>query len=237
MQRAQRPSAARLDALGDAELAARARQGDGAAFRLIIQRNNRRLFRLARSVVRDDSEAEDVVQETYARAAANLARFRGDARLSTWLARIALNEALGRLRRQRPTVGVDAIDDARERRGDVLMFPGVTATPDPETAAARAEVRRLLERAVDGLPERFRLVFIMRDVEGMSVEETAEHLDLRPETVKTRLFRARQQLRRSLDATLASALSGAFPFDGERCGRFTEQVLARLGFADARPTS
>jgi RNA polymerase sigma-70 factor (ECF subfamily) len=226
-----------LDALGDVELAARAEQGDGGAFRLIVQRNNRRLFRLARSVVRDDSEAEDVVQETYARAAANLARFRGDARLSTWLARIALNEALGRLRRRRPTVGVDAIDDTRERRGDVLMFPGVTATPDPETAAARAEVRRLLERAVDGLPDRFRLVFIMRDVEGMSVEETAEHLDLRPETVKTRLFRARQQLRRSLDATLASALTGAFPFDGERCGRFTERVLARLGFADAGAVS
>jgi len=221
-----------LEALGDADLATHAHQGDGGAFRLIIQRNNRRLFRLARSIVRDDAEAEDVVQETYVRAAANLASFRGESRLSTWLSRIALNEALGRLRKQRPTVGVEAIDDAHARNGEVLMFPGVAAVPDPETATARTEVRRLLERAIDGLPEPFRIVFIMRDIEGLSVAETAEHLDLRPATVKTRLFRAREQLRQSLDDTLASALTGTFPFDGERCGRLAERVLTRLGFAD-----
>lgn len=224
-----------LEALGDADLATHAHQGDGGAFRLIVQRNNRRLFRVARSIVRDDAEAEDVVQETYVRAAANLASFRGESRLSTWLTRIAVNEALGRLRRERPTVGVEAIDDAHARHGEVLMFPGLAGVPDPETAAARTEVRRLLERAIDGLPEPFRMVFIMRDIEGLSVEETAEHLELRPATVKTRLFRAREQLRKSLDDTLASALTGTFPFDGERCGRFTERVLARLGFTD-RPT-
>jgi len=222
-------AAASLDTLDDGALVERARQRDGAAVRLIMQRHNRRLFRTARGVLHDDAEAEDVVQETYVRAFTHLDGFRGEAQLSTWLTRIALNEALGRLRRRRITVGlkdIDAINDQGEAR--VIYLPSARQDSDPEAAAARGEVRRLLERAVDQLPEHFRMVFMMRDVEEMSVEETASHLGLRPETVKTRLHRARRLLRQSLDRTLSSAFSDVFPCAGSRCSRITQAVLERL---------
>ena len=223
--------AASLQAASDSELVRRAQQRDGDAFRIIMERNNRRLFRLARSVLRDDAEAEDVVQETYMRAAARLSGFRGEARLSTWLSRIALNEALMRLRRARPTVVVDEIDQAVQRGdGEVIMFPGLSPGADPEADAARAEIRRLVERAVDRLPEPFRLAFVLRDIEGLSVEETALHLGISAVTVRTRLFRAHLLLRKSLDNSLKAALSDSFPFAGARCSRLTDQVLAELGF-------
>ncbi len=216
-----------IETLGDAELAALARQGDGAAFRVIMQRHNRRLYRAARAVLHDDAEAEDVVQEAYVRAFAALADFRGDSSLATWLTRIALNEALGRLRRRRPTVEIETFDARPEAR--VIPFPLMSPDMNPEQAAARQDVRRLLERAIDGLPEPFRVVFVLRDVEELSIEETAAQLGLRPETVKTRLHRARRRLREALDAELASALTDAFPFAGARCARITDAVLKRLG--------
>ncbi|HEX2135300.1 MAG TPA: RNA polymerase sigma factor [Microvirga sp.] len=222
--------AARLEDLDEQSLVARARQRDGAAFGLIMQRHNRRLYRVARSILGDDSEAEDAVQEAYVSAFAHLPEFRGDARLSTWLTRIVINEALGRQRQRRPTIAltdVDKINDQGEAR--VIVLPTARQDGDPEAAAARAEVRRLLERAVDGLPEPFRVVFVLRDLEEMSVEETASHLGLRPETVKTRLHRARRLLRQSLNQTLASAFTDAFPFAGARCARITDTVLRRLG--------
>ncbi|MGF9758745.1 RNA polymerase sigma factor [Microvirga sp. 0TCS3.31] len=225
--------AASLDILDDRALVERARQRDGAAVRLIMQRHNRRLFRTARSVLHDDAEAEDVVQETYVRAFTHLDGFRGEAQLSTWLTRITLNEALGRLRRRRITVGlkdIDAINDQGEAR--VIYLPSARQHSDPEAAAAQAEVRRLLERAVDELPEHFRMVFMLRDIEEMSVEETASHLGLRPETVKTRLHRARRLLRQSLDRTLSSAVSDVFPCAGARCSRITQTVLERLGLPE-----
>lgn len=217
------------EALSDGELISRMRQGDRAAFATVIRRHNRRLYRVARSVVRDDSEAEDVVQEAYVRAFANLDRFRGEARLATWLTRIALNEALDRLRRRRPQVALAAVDEAANRSEDTFMsmFTG-SVTADPERAASRTEIRRLVERAVDALPAPFRTVFVLREIEGMSIEETAAELDLKPETVKTRLHRARRQLRVALADTLATALSDAFPFDGARCAGMTERVLDRL---------
>ena len=227
-------AAASLDTLDDAALVERARQRDGAAVRLIMQRHNRRLFRTARGVLHDDAEAEDVVQETYVRAFTHLDGFRGEAQLSTWLTRIALNEALGRLRRRRITVGlknIDAISDQGEAR--VIYLPSARQDSDPEVAAAQAEVRRLLERAVDQLPEHFRMVFMLRDIEEMSVEETASHLGLRPETVKTRLHRARRLLRQSLDRTLSSAVSEVFPCAGARCSRITQSVLERLGLSES----
>src|SRR5215213_5767383 len=138
--------------LEDGDLVVLARRGEAAAFREIMRRNNRHLFRAARSVLRDDAEAEDVVQEAYLRAFRGLAGFRGDASLSTWLTRIALNEALGRLRRRRDTVSlkdIDAINDQGEAR--VIYLPAARQDSDPEAAAARSEVRRLLERAVDQL--------------------------------------------------------------------------------------
>jgi RNA polymerase sigma-70 factor (ECF subfamily) len=227
-------AATSLDALDDGALVERARARDGAAVRLIMQRHNRRLYRTARSVLDDDAEAEDVVQEAYVRAFTHLDGFRGEAKLSTWLTRIALNEALGRLRRRRTTVGlrdIDAIDDQGEAR--VIYLPSARQDSDPEAAAARAEVRRLLERAVDQLPDPFRMVFVLRDIEEMSTEETAVHLGLRPETVKTRLHRARRLLRQSLDRTLSSAVSDVFPCAGTRCTRITQTVLGRLGLPES----
>jgi RNA polymerase sigma-70 factor (ECF subfamily) len=222
-----------LDRLDDGALVERARQRDGAAVRLIMQRHNRRLYRVARSVLHDDAEAEDVVQETYVRAFTHLDGYRGEAQLSTWLTRIALNEALGRLRRRRITVGlkdIDAINDQGEAR--VIYLRSARQDSDPEAAAARGEVRRLLERAVDQLPDHFRVVFILRDIEEMSVEETASHLGLRPETVKTRLHRARRLLREALNKTLASALTDVFPCAGARCARIADAVLERLGLPE-----
>ncbi len=218
-----------LEGLDDMALVERARSRDGAAVRLIMQRHNRRLYRVARSVLDDEAEAEDVVQETYTRAFTHLDGFRGEAQLSTWLTRIALNEALGRLRQRRVTVGlgdIDAINDQGEAR--VIFLPSARLDSDPEAAAARTEVRRLLERAVDDLPETFRMVFVLRDIEEMSTEETASQLGLRPETVKTRLHRARRLLRQSLDRTLSSAVADVFPCAGARCARITQAVLARL---------
>jgi RNA polymerase sigma-70 factor (ECF subfamily) len=215
-----------LSALPDQDLVARVVAGRAEAFRVIIQRYNRRLYRVARGVVRDDAEAEDVLQEAYVRAFAALPRFRAESTLSTWLTRIVMNEAIGRLRLKRREGELEAAAENGDLR--VIMFPGVTASPDPETAAARGQVRRLLEQAVDDLPEPFRLVFVMRDIEDLSTEETATSLSIRPETVKTRLHRARRLLREALDEKLSLALKDTFPFDGARCTRIADRVMARV---------
>jgi RNA polymerase sigma-70 factor (ECF subfamily) len=215
-------------AFDEAELALRAKAGDRDAFRAIMQRLNQRLFRVARGVVGSDHEAEDVLQEAYVRAFAAIGGFRGEAQLSTWLTRIVLNEARGRLRSRKTTVDLDAIEAAQAGGGgQVLAFPRLGGE-DPEGNAARSEIRRLLEHAVDDLPEAFRVVFMMREVEECTVEETADALGLNPATVKTRLFRARRLLREALDAKLADALTGAYPFLGARCLRIQDAVLARL---------
>ena len=217
-----------LDALGDAELVQLAREHNGDAFRIIMQRNNQRLYRVARSVVQDDSEAEDVVQETYVRAFGSLGQFRGDSSLATWLTRITLNEALGRLRRQRHMVDLEVLDAEPSGKTQIIPFPLMPVAADPERAAAQRQIRNLIEGAIDDLPEIFRVVFVMRDVEGLSIEETADVLGMPPATVKTRLHRARLQLRRALDEQLASTLTEAFPFDGKRCRQSADKVLARL---------
>ena len=216
------------DDADDVALIDAAGRGDAAAFRAIMERNNRRLYRVARSVLDDDSEAEEVVQETYLRAFTALADFRHEAALSTWLTRIALNEALGRKRRARPVVDLAAVEAMQESRGQIIWFPNMNPDSDPERDVAQREIRKLLEHAIDALPEPFRLVFVMRDVEEMSIEETARLLAIRPQTVKTRLHRARRLLRQSLDRHLATTLRDSFPFAGERCARITETVLCRL---------
>jgi RNA polymerase sigma-70 factor (ECF subfamily) len=221
-----------LDGLDDRALVERARNREGAAVRLIMQRHNRRLYRAARSVLHDDAEAEDVVQESYVRAFTRLDGFRGEAQLSTWLTRIALNEALGRLGRRRLMVDLEdigAINDQGEAR--VIHLPSARRDSDPEAAAARAEVRRLIERAVDQLPDSFRIVFVLRDIEELSTEETAAHLGLPPATVKTRLHRARRLLRQSLDGTL-SAVGDVFPCAGARYARITDAVFQRIGLSE-----
>ncbi|MDN2566309.1 RNA polymerase sigma factor [Aquibium sp. A9E412] len=214
----------------DAALVALARQGSEAAVRALVARHNRLLFRLARGFVHDDAEAEDVVQETYVRAFGRLAHFRGEAAFSTWLSRIAINEALGRARRRRPSADLAVLETAAGRAsGDnVVMFPIVPSTPDPEAETARRQLRATLERAVDTLPPAFRTVFILRDVEGLSTEETADHLQIRPETVKTRLHRARRQMRAAIERELSVGFADLFPFDGERCADMADRVVARL---------
>jgi RNA polymerase sigma-70 factor (ECF subfamily) len=213
----------------EAWLIARAIENDAAAVRLIMQRNNRRLYRIARSVVRDDNEAEDVVQEAYGRAFTHLREFRGASRLGTWLARIVLNEALGRIRRQRDTVDWASIENRQIEPAQIIPFPIAAAQPDPERTMAQREIQMLLEQAIDGLPDAFRLVLVARAIEGMSIEDTAELLAIRPETVKTRLHRARTLLRAKLEHDLGPSLTETFPFEGERCERITASVLERLG--------
>jgi RNA polymerase sigma-70 factor (ECF subfamily) len=225
MALAERTVAADYAALSDAELVALVKERVAAAFQVIVRRCNQRLYRVARSIVGDDAEAEDVVQEAYTRAYANLDSFRGDALLSTWLTRIAINEAYGRVRRRHVSVGLDCVD--RELSDHAETFPFVDAA-NPEKAAARTQISQLIETAVDQLPEPLRLVFMLRDIEGCSVAETAAILELREETVRTRLFRARLELRRSLDGDLLSALSGTFPFLGVRCQRITGRVMQAL---------
>jgi RNA polymerase sigma-70 factor (ECF subfamily) len=193
-----------------------------------MTRNNQRLFRMARAVVRDDGEAEDVLQEAYTRAFAKFETFRGDASILTWLTRIVLNEGRGRLWRRRNTVKLDHLEIAQQRGGELVHFPSGLAAPVPEASASRSQVRRLMEDAVDALPEAFRVVFILREIEECSVEETASQLGLKPETVKNCLHRARRLLRRALEHELLATMNDAFPFLGARCERITQRVLERL---------
>lgn len=213
----------------DAELVRRARARDETAIRAIIRANNQRLYRLVRGLLHDDGEAEDVVQEAYVRAFSSLDGFRGESSLSTWLSRIALNEALGRRRGKgaaslRRTVTVDAATGGR-----VIPFPLVDPSADPEKVMAQREIQHVVERAVDALPSAFRVVFMARVIEGLTVEETAELLGLKPETVKTRLHRARATLRAHVEKEIGPVLMDAFPFAGQRCERLTAAVIQRLG--------
>jgi RNA polymerase sigma-70 factor, ECF subfamily len=208
------------------DLLVRARNREEAAIRLIMQSNNRRLYRLARGILRNDAEAEDVVQETYVRAFTHLDSFRGESSLATWLSRIAMNEALGRLRGQRPNVDWTSL--APEKlEAQIIQFP-LSATSDPEKTMAQREIQTVVEHAIDELPEAFRLVFITRVIEGMNIEETAEILGLKPETVKTRLHRARAMLRENVERKIGPVVMDAFPFAGKRCERLTDAVLLRL---------
>jgi RNA polymerase sigma-70 factor (ECF subfamily) len=212
----------------DADLVRRARAREEAAVRAIMQTNNRRLYRLARGILRNDGEAEDVVQETYVRAFTHLDQFHGDSSLSTWLSRIAINEALGRLRRQRPGVEWTSLPQGTIE-AQIIQFPLASAV-DPEKSMAQREIQHVVEHAIDELPEAFRIVFITRVIEGMNVEETAEILDLKPETVKTRLHRARTMLRDNVERKIGPVVMDAFPFAGKRCERLSAAVLKRLGF-------
>jgi RNA polymerase sigma-70 factor, ECF subfamily len=213
----------------DAELAGRALARDAGAFRTIMQRHNRRLYRIARSILHNNTEAEDALQDAYVSAFTHLASYRGESTLATWLSRIVMNEALGRLRQRRPTVDIAALESEKSE-ADIIQFPLSTPSDDPERTMAQRQILQLVEQATDNLPEVFRLVFVTRVIEGMSVEETSELLGIKPETVKTRLHRARQLVRDQLDEQIGPLLMDAFPFAGRRCERMTEAVMARLGF-------
>ncbi|WP_274629360.1 RNA polymerase sigma factor [Arvimicrobium flavum] len=213
----------------DADLVRRARARDGGAFRTIMKMCNQRLYRTARSIVRDDREAEDVVQEAYVLAFTHLDGFRSDSTLATWLTRIVINEALGRLRkrRRRPEVGYSG---DRLLEAEIIQFPH--ANDDPERTMAQRQILQLVERATDSLPLAYRAVFVARVIEGLSIEETAQLLRVREGTVKTRLHRARHLVRERLEAEMGPVLLDAFPFAGRRCERLTSAVMRRLGFPD-----
>jgi RNA polymerase sigma-70 factor, ECF subfamily len=212
------------DALADEEVVRRVRAGQIDLFEVLMRRYNQRVYRIARAVLRTDTEAEDVTQETWVRAYAHLGQFAERAAFRTWLGRIALHESWARARRGRrqeslePDPGVEDRTVTRE-----------SSAADPEKAAFEREVRSLVEAAVEGLPEIYRTVFMLRHVEELSTAETAELLELTEETVKTRLHRARTALRRELLARAGAGVEQAFPFLGARCDRMVASVLARIG--------
>lgn len=214
----------------DSELVRRVRRGDPAAYELVMRRFNRRLFRAARGIVSDDSEAEDVVQEAYVRAFLKIDQFAGPDGLGAWLTRITVNEALGRLRRGERVVFLEdhikqnTADNDRAATRDNMA----SSHPGPEHLASSDELGRLLEHAIDQLPDEFRAVFMLRAVEGLNVAETAKSLGIRPETVKTRFHRARTRLKQALADRVADQLPSAFQFDGARCDRLVAGVMARI---------
>ena len=215
--------------LSDPELADLCAARDRGALRHVISANNQRLFRAAWSILKNRPDAEEAVQAAYLSAFANIGSFKGRSSLSTWLTRIVVNEALGRRRadqrrrRHLEQEGVAVLDDYR----DALMRGSDAETPD--VTAAREQVRKLLEQAVAALPDPFRTVFVLREIEGMSSEETAESLGLPVATVKTRLFRSRRRLQEMLAPEVKNVLSGTYPFAGADCAAMTERVLKSLG--------
>ncbi|HEX8840633.1 MAG TPA: RNA polymerase sigma factor [Sphingomicrobium sp.] len=214
--------------LPDLDLAQRCAARDRGAIRHVIATNNQRLFRAAWSILKTRADAEEAVQSAYLQAFDKIGSFEGRSSLSTWLTRIVVNEALGRRRaeqrrkRHLEQEGVALLDDYRE----ALMRGSDGETPD--VALAREQIRKLLEQAVAQLPDQFRTVFVLREIEGLSSEETAEALDLQLATVKTRLFRSRRRLQELLAPEVATVLNGAFPFAGSDCASLAERVLAKL---------
>jgi RNA polymerase sigma-70 factor (ECF subfamily) len=217
----------RASAVDDAELVERIARHDQAAFEVLMRRHNGKLFRVARAILKDDAEAEDTLQDAYLDAYRHLDDFRGEARLSTWLTRIVINQALMRLRkhkRDRIVVpfGVGRATEPDQAEAEVAD----ERSESPPGAALRAEIRRALERRIDELPTAFRTVFVMREVEDMTVDETAECLSIPATTVRTRLFRARALLREALAHDMDMATVDVFSFAGERCDRIVAGVLA-----------
>jgi RNA polymerase sigma-70 factor, ECF subfamily len=213
-------------ALDDMEIARRVAAGDRAAFNLLMRRNNRRLYRLARATLRNDGEAEEALQEAYLAAFCCIAGFRGDSTLATWLSRMVLNECLARLRKNARRDRVIPIAIGTD---DEIEFIHADEHDLPDRVLVRAEMRELIERKLDELPEDFRLVFMLRSVQELSVEETASSLGIEPATVRTRHFRARSLLREALARDIDVASRDLFSFGGARCDRIVAAVNTRLG--------
>ena len=217
-----------IQALDDASLARMCAARDKTALRHVISSNNQRLFRTAWSILKDRGEAEEAVQAAYLSAFSHIGDFAGRSSLSTWLTRIVINDALGRLRARRrrqaqfEAEGVTMLDHYRE-----ALARGSEPSP-PDALVAREQLRQLLEQAIGELPESFRTVFVLRAIEGLSVEETSDVLQIATSTVKTRFLRARRKLQDSLDPQVRTALLGTFPFAGANCAALTDRVLAAL---------
>lgn len=213
-----------LRELRDEEVVQRVLAGETALFEILMRRYNQRLYRISRSILQDEGEAEDVMQDAYVRAYEHLYQFAGKAAFSTWLTRIAIHEALARKRRRRRTEELDAI---QEVRGDSMPFLK-SSDPDPEAKAAQSHLRELLENAIEGLPEAYRIIVVMREVEEMGVAETAENLGLSEAVVKTRLHRAHAMLRRNLHSRARGRIADLYAFHATRCDRVVKAVFERI---------
>jgi RNA polymerase sigma-70 factor, ECF subfamily len=220
----------------DEEIVARVRAGETPLFELLIRRYNQRLYRVARSILRDEQEAEDVMQHAYVNAFAKLHQFEGRARFSTWLTRIAVHEAFARARRRARWKGLDDMSETLSPEGSPR-----DERPDPEQQAQAAELRRLLEAAIDALPGIYRTAFVLREAEGLDTLEVAECLDISQVAVRARVHRARVLLRRGLFERTGATNASAFSFHLTRCDRIVAGVFARLGLAttavEPRPAS
>jgi len=211
--------------LPDAEIVGRILAGERALFEILMRKHNQQLYRAARAVVNDEAEVEDIMQQAYFNAFTHLHQFEERARFSTWMTRIVLNEAFAR-RKKRQRVDAFAGHHHGDDNGEIME--ATTSQPDPERQAYAQELRRVLEDAVDALPEAYRTVFMLRDVEGLSTSETGEDLGLGEEAVKTRLHRARAMIRRTVSARIGGAAEQAFEFHAPRCDRVVAAVLARI---------
>ena len=210
----------------DEQVVDRVRAGDTALYELLMRRHNQRLYRVARGILRDDAEAEDVMQDAYVRAFQNLGSFEGRARFSTWLTRIAVHEALSRVQKRSRFQSLDGSDS---QYGD-LMNAVTSSDRSPEQKSYDLELSRVLEKAVLSLPDDYRVVFMLRDVEGMSTEETAHSLNLTQENVKVRLHRAHAKLRKELYAAVGATTARCFQFHAVRCDRVVNGVFRTLGW-------
>ena len=215
---------ARHEEWSDEDVVWRVLDGETELFELIMRRHNQRLYRVARAILRDDAEAEDVMQDAYVRAYAHLGSFEGRAKFATWLTRIAVHEALSRSRKR---VRFPSVDISDESNGEV-MKSATSSDRNPEEQNYDRELAEVLEKAVLGLSEDYRVVFTLRDVEGMSTEETATCLSLTPENVKVRLHRARTALRRKLYDAVGASTARCFEFHAVRCDRIVSGVFQRL---------
>ena len=220
-------TAARDSTLPDAEIVKRVRAGERALFEILLRRHNQRLYRAARAVLKDENEVEDVMQQAYINAFTHLHQFEERSQFATWLTRITLNEAFGRRRKMRSESMARVQWEFDENPGE-LMETITSPQPDPERQAYAGELHRLLEEAVDALPETYRTVFMLRDIEGLSTSETGEGLGLGEEAVKTRLHRARVMIRRAVTARVGEVAAGAFLFHAPRCDRVVAAVLAEI---------
>jgi len=213
------------DGIPDEEIVERVRAGETALYEVLMRRYNQRLFRVAVSILRDDAEAEDVMQEAYVNAYQHLNQFAGLAKFSTWLTKIAVNEALARLRR-RERMGGESDLEANSR----IMNNVTSGIPDPERQASDHQLRLVIEASIDSLPDMYRSVFVLRAVEGLSAAETAACLDIGEEAVKTRLHRARHMLQKDLRRRASVLSAEAFPFHLSRCDRVVAGVFQKIGF-------
>ena len=208
--------------LSDDEVVRRVLDGDDALFEIVMRRYNQRLFRVVRAVVKDDSEAEDIIQEAYVRAYEHLSQFEGRAKFSTWLTKIAIYEAYARMRRF-DYRNVDNVSEWEDEGVDVK-----SKERDPEQQALNDELKRLLERAFDAIPDDYRSVFMLREIEGLSTAETAECLEISEDNVKTRLHRARALIQHELYSAAGATAATAFQFLGARCDRLVARVMERI---------